>query len=150
MPSTIFSLQRSNSAMTKRLSSTCRRSAITMAINPGSDRCWLPQHAKIPTLAANSIFDPRRVESDISIIIGFAESELEPQQYRAEPVLGEMKCSGGPEFCNRLVDVALLMNSVSALIGVAGFKRDKSRADGADDCDAFRGGACHSMSSLRT
>ena len=45
-----------------------------------------------------------------SIVISYAESEVEPHSYRTEPVLEEVNCAASLELRNRLTDVALLMN----------------------------------------
>jgi len=75
-----------------------------------------------------------------------AEPELELHNYITEPVLGEVNYVGCSACRNYLTDVALLMNCLSTLIGLAGFEWDGSRADATDDAPLrVLGGACHDM-----
>lgn len=79
--------------------------------------------------------------------VGDAEPELGTfRTNRTEPALGETNRADGSGFQNYLTDVALLMNSVTMFIGLAGFESDGHTADAAH----VLGGACHGGTSMRT
>jgi hypothetical protein len=84
---------------------------------------------------------------DISTVIDSAESARESCNDRTEPSLGELKCVTCSELRNCFTDVALLMNSSSTLISLAGFEQDGFSADAAEDAWLRRrlSGACHNM-----
>jgi hypothetical protein len=70
-------------------------------------------------------------QSDTLIVIGYANCALETHHDRTEPIFGEMNYAGGSESRNRFTDVTFLMDTLSTLIGVAGFERDGFGADAA-------------------
>jgi len=75
----------------------------------------------------------------MSAVISNPECALDPHNYRTEPILGEVNYAGGSESRNRFADVAFLMNTLSTLIGIAGFERDGSSADATGDTSLRRG-----------